>query len=57
MIHPFVYCKTCQMTQPFFWDMYNNEWVCFVCGHVAEKPEDEICTTRVRSRSGVSFAI
>ena len=38
-LHPFVYCETCQVTRPVFYDFDNREWVCFVCGHAVNKPE------------------
>lgn len=41
-IHPYVYCITCQATQPVFYDFENKEWVCFVCGHAVSKPESEL---------------
>ena len=40
--HPFVYCETCQATQPFFYDFSTREWVCFVCGHAVDNPENEL---------------
>ena len=45
-IHPYMHCKTCRVSQPFFYDFDNREWVCFVCGHAFEKiPEKELWTT------------
>ena len=39
-LHPYIYCKTCFAVQPVFYDFGDKEWVCFVCGHAVEKPED-----------------
>jgi hypothetical protein len=41
-IHPYIFCGTCQVTQPVFYDFESREWICFVCRHAVSKPEDNL---------------